>query len=299
MSARNILRLLSGLAILLAGLDPTAQAQQPAKFNVLRIGVGSSIMANVKPDQKQTARDTLKDFIKKETGFDNEIVNLKGYQEVVEQLAAHKIQLAVFEGYELAWAQPDHPRFKPLAIAVNEYPYHYAYIVVRKDSKATDFASLQGQSLTLPKVNQEHVRLFVEREAKLNGKDMKTFFAKVVGPDNVEDALDDVVDGVVQVAAVDLVPLQAYKRRKPGRFAQLRELMHSGPFPAPAVVYEQGTLDEATLKRFHDGLVNAKNKEQGKMLLELYKLTAFESVPKDFAKVLQDTLKNYPPPKKQ
>jgi ABC-type phosphate/phosphonate transport system substrate-binding protein len=170
--------------------------------------------------------------------------------------------------------------------------------VVGAKNKATDFGGLQGQSLTLPSVSQGYVHLFVEREAQAHGKDLKTFFSKVDSPKNVEDALDDAVDGVVDAAAVDLVSLQAYKRLKPARFARLRELVKSPPFPPPTVVYEEGGLDDATLKRFRDGLIDAKNKEQGKTLLTLYKLTAFEKIPDKFEQVLQDTLKRYPPPKR-
>jgi hypothetical protein len=65
------------------------------------------------------------------------------------------------------------------------------------------------------------------------------------------------------------------------------------------MVYEEGTLDDATLKSFRDGLINAKNKEQGKLLLTLYKLTGFEAVPKDFESVVHETFKRFPPPEKQ
>jgi ABC-type phosphate/phosphonate transport system substrate-binding protein len=105
-----------------------------------------------------------------------------------------------------------------------------------------------------------------------------------------------VVDGVVQAAAVDRAALEAYKRRKPGRFAQLKPIAHSEPFPPPVVVYKQGALDEATLQRFRRGLFNAARTERGQMMLTLFHLTAFDPVPADFNQVLQTTRKEYPPP---
>src|SRR5207244_6848780 len=59
--------------------------------------------------------------------------------------------------------------------------------------------------------------------------DLKTFFPKITSPENTEDALDDVVDGVVQAAVVDRAGLEAYKRRKPGRFNRLKEVARSQP----------------------------------------------------------------------
>src|SRR5207244_11836898 len=92
--------------------------------------------------------------------------------------------------------------------------------------------------------------------------DLKTFFPKITSPENTEDALDDVVDGVVQAAVVDRAGLEAYKRRKPGRFNRLKEVARSQPLPPPLVAYYEGVLDQDTLKRFGDGLLNARRKEK-------------------------------------
>jgi hypothetical protein len=65
------------------------------------------------------------------------------------------------------------------------------------------------------------------------------------------------------------------------------------------VAYYDNILDEATRDRFVDGLVGAKNKETGSMLLTLFRLTGFEKVPADFDQVLAETRKAYPPPDKE
>ena len=62
--------------------------------------------------------------------------------------------------------------------------------------------------------------------------------------------MDDVVDGDLQATVCDRATLEAFKRRKPGRFNQLRPIAESKPFPAAAVVAHYGTnLDEATLRK--------------------------------------------------
>jgi ABC-type phosphate/phosphonate transport system substrate-binding protein len=277
-------------------LDRMACGRQAKKVDVLRIGTSGTLALDSSGAKEETAIDTLKSFIKSETGFDNEMITEKNYKELADKMFKGQLHLGVFQGYEFAWAQEKDPKLQPLAIAVNVYPYRYAYVVARRDNKATDFAGLQGQSLSLPRAGQGHLRLFVERQSQAAGKPLDAYFSKMPTPDNAEDALDDVVDGTVQTVVVDRVGLEAYKRRKPGRFSRLKVVAQSPAFPPPLVAYYGMVLDKATRERFQDGLLNANRKEEGKRLLTLFRLTGFEASPGDFEKVIAETRKAYPPP---
>jgi ABC-type phosphate/phosphonate transport system substrate-binding protein len=134
----------------------------------------------------------------------------------------------------------------------------------------------------------------VDRQAEANGKKAEEFFSKITTPENIEDALDDAVDAKESVV-VDRTALEAFKRRKPGRFKQLKEVAKSPPFPPPVIAYYDGMLDDATLTKFKDGLLGASKKERGQTLLTLFHLTGFETPPQDFEKVLNETRKTYPP----
>jgi hypothetical protein len=57
-----------------------------------------------------------------------------------------------------------------------------------------------------------------------------------------------------------------------------------------------GTLDEATLQRFREGMVNANKEVMARQMLTLWKLTGFEPVPEDYDAVLTNIIKPYPPP---
>src|SRR5262249_13873045 len=146
---------------------------------------------------------------------------------------------------------------------------------------AKDFDGLAGQSLSLPDTGQRYLRLFVERECQARGKGMNDFFSKVNFQPNVEDCLDDVVDGVVQAAVVDRSSLEAYKRRKPGRFEKLKETAKSRRSPPVVIACYDRVLDDATRKRFRDGLLNAGKKEKGRAMLDLFRLSGFETPPDD------------------
>ena len=110
------------------------------------------------------------------------------------------------------------------------------------------------------------------------------------------DPLDDVVDRQVKAAVVNRAALEAFKKRKPIRFKQLKQIAESQPFPPGIVAYYGKNPDEATRKRLLDGLLGAARKEKGQMMLTLFHLTVFETVPDDLGKVLTQTHKDYPPP---
>jgi ABC-type phosphate/phosphonate transport system substrate-binding protein len=282
--------------LLLGALCAFAPGQQAAKPDVLRIGTSAALTAEESGGKEAEAIDTLQSLIKSETGFDSEILRQKDWAELADKMATGPLQLGVFQGYEFAWAKEKYPKLQPLVLAVNGYPHRDAYVIVRQDNKATDFAGLQGQVISLPRIAQGQLRLFVEWQSEAQGKRLEAFFARITSPDNVEDALDDVVDNVVQAAVVERVSLEAYKRRKPGRFLRLKELAHSQPFPPPVVAYYNDNLDKATLQRFRDGLLNTGLNDKGQRLLTLFKLTGFEAPPANLDQMLTTVQKAYPPP---
>jgi ABC-type phosphate/phosphonate transport system substrate-binding protein len=287
--------LLVAAAAALAALPAATVDGRPARAERLRIGTSGSLTAGTKEKEKG-ALETLRGFIKTETGMNAEIGREKSWGALADKLARKELEVGVFQGYEFAWAQERDPGLKPLALAVNVYRYPVAYVVTQRDNKASDFAGLQGQSLSVAAPDERFLRLFVEREAQAAGKKLESFFAKVTDASDFEDAVDDVVDGNVSATVIDRAALEAYKRSKPGRFAKLKPVAHSQPFPPPLVAYYDKALDDATLKRFRDGLINAGRKEEGQQMLTLFRLTGFDPVPDDFAKVLAETRKAYPLP---
>ncbi len=272
-----------------------AQSQQE-KIKVLNIGSSGSLTASSSNVKEEDAIETLRSFLKEETGMDNKITHEKNWQAVVDKLVKQELQIGVFQGYEFAWAQEKVPSLKPLMLAVKFHPYQRVYIVVKTDNKATDFAGLEGQTLSIPAASVGFPALFVEREALTKGKKLDAYFSKISRPEEAEDAIDDVVDGVVQAAVVDQTVLDTFKRRKPGRFARLKQVAESEPFPPPVIAYKDKDLDTATLDKFRDGLIRASTRERGKKMLTMFHLTAFEVPPDDLAKVLAETGKKYPPP---
>jgi ABC-type phosphate/phosphonate transport system substrate-binding protein len=270
-------------------------AQEARHADMLHIGTSGSLAHVTSGADERTAIDTLKLFIKDETGFANEIIQQKDWNELADKMANGQLHIGVFPGFEFAWAKPRYPGLKPLALAVNGHLYRYVHVLARQDNKAGDFAGLQGQSLALPTIGWGELNLFVEQTCQQTGKPLKAFFAKVSSPNNFEDAIDDVVDGIVQVTVVDRVGMEAYKRRKPGRFQLVKEITQSAALPPPIVAYYEAKMTLPTLKKFEHGLLNASYSERGLRVANLFRLTGFKALPPDFDKVVAETLKNYPP----
>ncbi len=286
----------TALLTALVGVPLALADARQAKVDTLHIGTSGSLTSEKQGQREKGSLESLKKFIKDETEFDNDIMRQKDWRELTDKMAKGQMQVGVFQGYEFAWAQKDHPDLKPLALAVNLYRYPIVYVVTNKNDPAKDFAGLKGHSISLPDTGQPFLRLFVERESKAQGKELNDFFSKVTTPESVEDCLDDVVDGTIEAAVIDRAALEAFKQRKPGRFNKLKEVAKSPPFPPVVIAYYDKALDPASVKRFRDGLLNAGKTEKGKTMLTLFHLTGFDPVPEDFGTVLKETRKEFEPP---
>jgi ABC-type phosphate/phosphonate transport system substrate-binding protein len=279
----------------LAGAGAALPAQEPAAPAV-RIGLVQSLFRDVPAPMVQmlTAPFTL--LMRAQTGLDGQLVTVPDALDLGRQMEKDEVQLGVFHGVEFAWAQHKYPDLRPLCIAINRHRNLYALLVTCQDSAATTMADFKGKVVALPQRSREHCRLFLEHQCAACGADSAHLFAQVVTPANVESALDDVLRGKAQAAVVDGVSLECYGQAKPGCRARLKVLQQSELFPAAVVAYRQGALDQATLDRFRNGMITANQSERGRELMTLWKLTAFEPIPADFAQSLANILKAYPAP---
>src|SRR5205814_1273185 len=138
--------------------------------------------------------------------------------------------------------------------------------------------------------------LFLEALCRKAARDGGDPCPRTVKAASVEDALDDVVDGEARATVVDEVALDCFRRQKPGRFARLKVLKRSEVFPAAVLAYSPGAVEEATLRRLHDGLIRAGRDTRSRHLLTLCGMTAFRDVPEDYDRTLREIVQAYPPP---
>src|SRR5258708_33702255 len=108
---RTFMLLAFGLAMAFLA-SSAAVVGQSSKIDVLRIGT-SGILTTEKTGKEESALETLKSFIKEETGLDNEILRQKDWRELTDKMAKGELQGGVYQGVEYGWAQEQRPDLKP------------------------------------------------------------------------------------------------------------------------------------------------------------------------------------------
>lgn len=279
------------LALLPAGVRAEATEENPIK-----IGMPASLFRDVPASLMMAMMGPFKSLMKSQTGVPGDLVPGGEAFDVAQQLADNKIDLAVFHGIEYAWIKQKHPQIQPLMIAVNQDRHFRVHLVVKGGDSVKNIADLSGMKIAMPKGTREHSRLFLTKHCQVCGKVPGSFFKTTTMPATVEEALDDVVDGEVEAAIVEAVPLSSYTRRKPGRAAQLKSLIVSEVFPSGVIAFNPGHLDEVTLQKFRNGMTNANKNIMGRQMLMLWKLTAFEPVPEDYDTICKKITEIYPSP---
>lgn len=278
----------------LVSLIHGADDKKPNRPEVIHIGIMATFYRDHPEEDVKTTVESLKDLMVAETGFQGDPVKVEGVERLGEDLAKDRLQLGVFFGHEFAWIQKKYPDLKPLLIVVNQISYQCCYLFVRKEDRASSFDQLKGKSLALAHHTPEPCHLFLERQCQKAGAKVNDFFSKVSHPGNVEAALDDLVDGGADTVIIDEMALVSYKRRKPGRFAKLKEVAKSPKFPAAVVAYQPSRWNEADLKTIRDALLNAHRNPEGRQLLTLWRLTGFEPVPENYEETLKVIDHTYP-----
>jgi ABC-type phosphate/phosphonate transport system substrate-binding protein len=284
----------AALVGLLLGAGPTGADTR--QLPVLHIGTTeTSVEEKVREGSDETAAEVVyRQFIQEVTGFRSDLIALENHEVLAERLASGRLQLGVFMGYEFAWAQAQYPKLKVLAVGVNHYSYRYPALVVHQGSPVRSLADLKGKTLALPRWGQGYGRLFVAAQSRLAGQDPGDFLRHIATFEDAETPLDDVVDQMQQATVVDRLALEAYKQRKPARFARLKKLSESPPVPQALIAYYDGKLDPQTATHLRDALTSAHQQTSGEQLLTLFRLTRFAPPSGDFERVLAATRNIYP-----
>jgi ABC-type phosphate/phosphonate transport system substrate-binding protein len=274
----------------------TAAAEDKEAPKEVAIGMPSTFFRDMAPAKAAALMTPFKTLMQEKTGLKGDVVITPGCEALSQQLSDEKLQLGVFHGFEFAWARQKNPHLKPLVIAINQQRTLKAFLVVAKDSKVTDLSGLAGKTLALQRGSREHCVLYLERRCHDCGRETAKYFGKVDTVADAEDALDAVVNGKADATVMDGVALDWYQRRRADHFAQLKVVQESEVFPATVVAYNEGSVPQATLKCFRDGMIKANQDRAGQFVLSMCRMTGFEPIPDDYEQLLADILKAYPAP---
>jgi ABC-type phosphate/phosphonate transport system substrate-binding protein len=275
---------------------PRTDAAEPVPAGaVLKIGMPESLFSGVPPAVVQTASKPFQTMFEKQTGLKGEVVVVKDYVALTEQLAAGKLDVAVFNGFEFAWVRQNGD-LVPLVVTV-PHTAAQACIVVHTENKAKTAADLNGACLAVPNGTKPFCSMYLDRcKEKLPQGALGT--AKVETGNTIEDALDAVSSKKCEAVLIDLAALNGYKKNKPGVGEQLKVLAESELLPAGVVVYRKGAFDARTATKVKEGLVKSTETPQGQLLAGFWRLKGFAAVAPEYLTELDRSAKAYPAPKK-
>jgi ABC-type phosphate/phosphonate transport system substrate-binding protein len=278
----------------LAGLVPVPAWARPALS--VKVGLTDSIFPNLSPAMLQAAGRPFRVLLESATGLSGQVVQAGNAKGLGLKLKEDRVQLGVFQGIEFAWARQSNPKLEPIVLCVNQDRILRAFLVVRAGSSFHNPDDLRNRTLAIAAEARQHCQVFLRRKCVPDGTPPEKFFKKVVRSADVEEALDDVVDGKVQVAVVDHLAWGSYRKAKAGCARKLRVLLESGPFPCTLVACQQGRFTAARVQHFREGLVAARDTRRGKQLLEFLRMTGFEVPPGDYDQVFVNAARAYPAP---
>ncbi len=285
--------LLVGTVGLFAAVISCKPAAAPAqeKSDLFRVGMIATLFDEKDEKQVLAQMEPFADSIKKRTGVAGEFVMVQDAETMGRMLKDGRLHLGILHGVEYGWLKAACPDCKPLLIAINETPTLTAHVLVPKESPAKTIEDLKGKKLILPRRTLNHTRLYLER---LVGGEIEKHFELSKSSANAEEAIEAVIEGKADCTAVGNVALETYRQRKPGRFNRLRVLCESPPFPAAVILRRPGTGRAADVEKFRASLLTSDQTVEGRQTLNLWRLTAFQEVPKDYERQVEEIVKKYP-----
>jgi ABC-type phosphate/phosphonate transport system substrate-binding protein len=266
----------------------------PASAQTISIGVPPSLMQDMSSGQMKFVKDEFPAMVKEFTGIDSKLVPHDSVEAVGKKLIAGDDAFAILQGVEFGWLKAKHPEIQPVLVGIYHVTQPRALLLTKKDDAGTSFADFKGRSVAILKAGKEYIYLFVN---KGTGGDPKQFFGKIVETTNAETALDDILLGKVAAALVDQASLDNYKDVNPGRFARLRVVEQSDPFPPMGLFYVPGKTPADIVEKFRTGMLKANDSARSRDAMSTFKITSFELVPTEYATWVADIVKAYPEPK--
>jgi ABC-type phosphate/phosphonate transport system substrate-binding protein len=181
-------KVIIAVAVVIA-LDPSTGKAEDNQ--VCRIGIAKSAVREVPQDLLPFAGDSLQELMKIRTGLNGKVTLDHEWTALVRNLNEGKLDFAVLQGHEYAWAKQKYPDLQPLVCSIERPKEVMAYLLARHDYKAATLADLKGSKLVLATTLKDHARLFLDKTqaVEMGGESFRSI-AKV---DTVHEAIHKVI----------------------------------------------------------------------------------------------------------
>lgn len=215
---------------------------------------------------------------------------------LAQKLQDGKTQLGVIAGIELGWLGEKAQGLSVLAIAQTSDIKMKAYMLMRRDGRPQTVRDLKGKKIAMPRRTQQHAQIFLHDSIHRTGVSPRGYFAASPVPPDTDAAIESLLDKEVDVVVVDGNSWEVFQERKPGRAKRLMIVAESPNFPTAAIVYKQGTIPDAELKKLRDGLFTAHQQPFCRQILNFWRISQFVPSTPEYDLLVKNIVKDFPQP---
>jgi hypothetical protein len=211
----NRVRKVTLAAVAAVGLVTAAEAES-ARPKPLKIGIVRGLLHDLPPALTKVLAVHFESIVRAQTGLAGELLPVDSADELCEKLADNSHQMAVLHGFEFGWMRQKLADLELLMVNAKDPARLQAVVVVPRECPAATVAECRGRTLTLPRDTRADFRLYLARRC---GAGDAAVFQEGPPAASIEDALDDVVDGLAGATVVDVCGWEVYESSPgPSRF---------------------------------------------------------------------------------
>jgi phosphate/phosphite/phosphonate ABC transporter binding protein len=230
------------------GADPLAALGQHPKPAALRIGA-----TPFAGERSAKALEPLARFLERELGVPASIIIAKKYDDLADLVRNGAVELGFFSPAAYVKARDAMPAV-PIATATRAgSPTYLGYLVVRGNDPATELAGLRGKSIAWVDSSSTSGYLYPRALIRSRGYDPNTFFGRAVMAGDHDKALDMLLAGDVEVAAVTNHVVDRPRTDRAAAVRGLRVIAKSGRIPLDCLVVHSA-VDREFAARVRAGL---------------------------------------------
>lgn len=287
---RLIRPLMLTLTLLGGVLLTTAYSIEARRDDPVKVALLESIFAGQDRAKVVEQIKPFAELIQKDTGT-QAIFEVMTLPQMEADFKTGKVQLAIMTGLEFAWVHGQEKNAQALLVASIDPGSTKTAVVVKQDDVAKELKDLQGAAVAVPDRVPYLTQFYLKNQL---GQPYEKAF-NLVKSGNVDETLENVLDGKARGAIVTAAGMDTFKERKgPARAKKFKTLHESPDFPPATVMYHAGKADKGSLDKFRDALLKANDKPEGSRVLTLFRLKGFEAVPENFEKQVTEIGKAFP-----
>ncbi|PVB60954.1 PhnD/SsuA/transferrin family substrate-binding protein [Labrenzia sp. 011] len=219
--------------------------------------------------------DAFRAYLESETGYQVELITRRTYQEVTALLVSGQLDAAWICGYPFV-----RYRNELELVAVPQWhgkPLYQSYLIVSEEREASSLADLQDDIHAFSDPDSNSGYLVTRALLFEKGLNPDYFFRRTIYTYGHRNVIRAVASGLAQSGSVDGYVWEVMRDIEPELVAGTRPLRKSEWLGFPPVATNKSLAGSDRIAALSGALLTIPEKEQGRRVLEMLKLTGFTS----------------------